>query len=170
MSQNVTADDSTFQIKGILSCLNTLENVLQKIEDNLTKPSNYSNNMPMWENDIHGVTSLIQNYIQKYIYYETLSLERLKNTIEKETSEAITRSILILAGIMVVVFWTVRKTIRSVTVPINALCDAARQMEKGDFTAEQPISSDDEIQSMIKKTQTTSVEGTTWLEDQAASN
>ena len=31
-------------------------------------------------------------------------------------------------------------------------------------------SSDDEIQSMIKKTQTTSVEGTTWLEDQAASN
>ena len=24
MSQNVTADDSTFQIKGILSCLNTL--------------------------------------------------------------------------------------------------------------------------------------------------
>ena len=31
-------------------------------------------------------------------------------------------------------------------------------------------SSDDEIQSMIKNTQTTSVEGTTWLEDQAASN
>ena len=31
-------------------------------------------------------------------------------------------------------------------------------------------SSDDEIQSIIKKTQTTSVEGTTWLEDQAASN
>lgn len=151
MSQNVTADDSTFQIKGILSCLNTLENVLQKIEDNLTKPSNYSNNMPMWENDIHGVTSLIQNYIQKYIYYETLSLERLKNTIEKETSEAITRSILILAGIMVVVFWTVRKTIRSVTVPINALCDAARQMEKGDFTAEQPISSDDEIQILVHR-------------------
>lgn len=151
MSKTVTADDSTFQIKGILSCLDTLENVLMKIEENLAGPSNYSNNMPMWENDVHGVTSLIQNYIQKYIYYETLSLERLKNTIEHETARAISASILILAGIVVIVFWISRRTIRSVTVPINALCDAARQMEKGDFSIEPPIPSDDEIQILVHR-------------------
>lgn len=151
MKKTVTADDSTFQLKGILSCLDTLENVLKKIEENLKGPSNYSNNMPMWENDIHGVTSLIQNYIQKYIYYETLSLERLKKTIEEETSRAISISVLLLAGILGVVFLTSRKTIRSVTVPINALCDAARQMEKGDFSAEQPIQSDDEIQMLVHR-------------------
>lgn len=100
MRRNVTADDSTFQIKGILSCLDTLENVLEKIEENLDKPSNYSNNMPMWENDVHGVTSLIQNYIQKYIYYETLSLESLKNTIERRTASAITGSVVLLGVIL----------------------------------------------------------------------
>ena len=151
MQKNVTANDSTFQIKGILSCLDTLENVLKKIEKNLKGPSNYSNNMPMWENDVHGVTSLIQNYIQKYIYYETMSLEQLKNVIEEETAQAISLSILLLAGIIAVAFWIIRRTIRSVTVPINALCDAARQMEKGDFTAEQAIPSDDEIQILVHR-------------------
>ncbi|WP_373218577.1 sensor histidine kinase [Ruminococcus sp. 5_1_39BFAA] len=151
MRETVTADDSTFQIKGILSCLNTLENVLMKIEKNLGTPSNYSDNQSMWENDVHGVTSLIQNYIQKYIYYETLSLERLKNTIEQETAQAISISILLLVGIVGIVFWTSRRTIRSVTVPINALCDAARQMEKGDFSAEPPIPSDDEIQILVHR-------------------
>ena len=126
MKKTVTAADSTFQIKGILSCLDTLETVLVKIEENLSKPSNYSNNMPMWENDVHGVTSLIQNYIQKYIYYETLSLELLKNTVEKETARAITLCIFLLIAILAVVIVTSRKTIRSVTVPINALCDMAR--------------------------------------------
>lgn len=151
MKKTVTADDSTFQIKGILSCLDTLETVLIKIEENLNKPSNYSNNMPMWENDVHGVTSLIQNYIQKYIYYETLSLERLKNTVERDTIRAITFSILLLTAILGVVFLTSRRTIRSVTVPINALCDRAKQMEKGDFTEETPIQSDDEIQILVQR-------------------
>ena len=151
MKKSVTVDDSTLQIKGILSCLDTLETVLVKIEENLNKPSNYSNNMPMWENDVHGVTSLIQNYIQKYIYYETLSLERLKNTVEKDTARAITFCILLLTAILAVVFVTSRKTIRSVTVPINALCDVAKQMEKGDFTAEPPIQSDDEIQILVHR-------------------
>lgn len=151
MKKTVTAADSTFQIKGILSCLDTLETVLVKIEENLSKPSNYSNNMPMWENDVHGVTSLIQNYIQKYIYYETLSLELLKNTVEKETARAITLCIFLLIAILAVVIVTSRKTIRSVTVPINALCDMARQMEKGDFTAESSIQSDDEIQILVHR-------------------
>lgn len=151
MRKNVTADDSTFQIKGILSCLDTLENVLLKIEENLDKPSNYSNNMPMWENDVHGVTSLIQNYIQKYIYYETLSLESLKNTIERQTASAITFSVALLGVILGLVMIFSRRITRSVTVPINALCDAARQMEKGDFSAEQPIPSDDEIQILVHR-------------------
>lgn len=151
MMKNVTAADSTFQIKGILSCLNTLETVLQKIEENLDKPSNYSNNMPMWENDVHGVTSLIQNYIQKYIYYETLSLESLKNTIERQTASAITGSVFLLAVILGLVIFFSRRIIKSVTVPINALCDAARQMEKGDFSTEQPIPSDDEIQILVHR-------------------
>lgn len=151
MRQTVTAYDSTFQIKGILSCLDTLENVLKKIEANLGETSKYTDNESMWENDIHGVTSLIQNYIQNYIYYETLSLERLRNTIEKETAQAISLSAVLLVGIVGVVFWISRKTILSVTVPINALCDAARQMEKGDFSAEPPIPSDDEIQILVRR-------------------
>lgn len=107
MRENVTANDSTFQIKGILSCLDTLETVLKKIEENLGKPSNYSSNMPMWENDVHGVTSLIQNYIQKYIYYETLSLESLKNTIEQQTVRAISVSmgmLVVLVGLVVLFY------------------------------------------------------------------
>lgn len=151
MRENVTANDSTFQIKGILSCLDTLETVLKKIEENLGKPSNYSSNMPMWENDVHGVTSLIQNYIQKYIYYETLSLESLKNTIEQQTVRAISVSMGMLVVLVGLVVLFSRRIMRSVTVPINALCDAARQMEKGDFTAEPLIHSDDEIQILVHR-------------------
>ena len=151
MRETVTSSDSTFQIKGILYCLDTLEKVLVKIENNLGTPSRYSTNKAMWENDIHGVTSLIQEYIQKYIYYETLSLERLKNTIEDEMKHTISTMIMILFGILGLVFLISRKTILSVTVPINALCDAAKQMEKGDFSAEPPIPSDDEIQLLVHR-------------------
>lgn len=151
MSEHASGIDSVLQIRGIFSCLNTLENVLGKIEDNLGKASSYSTNIAMWENDIHGVTSLIQNYIQKYIYNETLSLDELRKTIERRTSEAIMVSFALLFGILFCVIFFSRRITRSVTEPINALCEATKQMGKGDFTSEQLIESDDEIQILVQR-------------------
>ncbi|MDO4273987.1 MAG: sensor histidine kinase [Eubacteriales bacterium] len=151
MSKNASGIDSVLQIRGITSCLNTLENVLGKIENNLGKSSSYTNNISMWENDIHGVNSLIQNYIQKYIYYETLSLDELRKAIERQTANAIMISIALLCGIMFCVILLSRRITRSVTNPINALCEATKQMGKGDFTSEQLIESDDEIQILVKR-------------------
>lgn len=151
MSDNATDLDSVLQIRGIMSCLDTLETVLGKIEDNLGRSSSYSNNLPMWENDVHGVNSLIQSYIQNYIYYETLSLDVLRQAIEKQTSQVIFGCFILLIFTLTCVLFFSRRIIRSVTDPINALCEATKQLGKGDFTSEQLIESDDEIHILVKR-------------------
>lgn len=146
-----TNSNGVFQIRGILSCLNTLENVLGKIENNMTESQYYSKNMAMWENDVHGVTSLIQNYVQKYISYEALILEELKGKIDKQTKHVIIGSICLLIGIIICVLFLIKNITRSVTEPISALCEMTKQLGKGNFSSGPQIESDDEIQILVKR-------------------
>ena len=151
IEREVQGGNGIFQIRGVLSCLDTLETVLGKIEENMKGTENYSKNMAMWENDIHGVASLIQSYIQQYIYYETLRLEELKQKIDHRTHIVMMGSMILLAGIVGFALIFSRQITRSVTKPISALCEATRRLERGNFEEESQIESDDEIQILVQR-------------------
>ena len=61
--------------------LDNLEGYIGKITDNLGYENKYDVNMTIWENDVQIVTSLLQETINEYIYYENKQLQ----TAQKET-------------------------------------------------------------------------------------
>ena len=81
--------DGDISIKGILSCLDSLEKAVQKMVENSNKAGRYDENSAIWENDIQGLCSMIQDYINKYIYYETRNMENLQRDLEIHTRQSV---------------------------------------------------------------------------------
>lgn len=136
---------SVSRIRGSLSCLDSLENVIGQIETNIKTSGTYSENYSIWENDIQGLTAMIRDYTQEYIYYETQTLIDLRIKMEARTNTIILMTAGMLALILFISVMSTKRIIGSVTKPIDALCKAAKRMEHGDFTEETNIEAVDEI-------------------------
>ena len=59
------------QISGILKCLNTLDDRIKEIEEDVLVSGAYDKNMERLDLNIRVLTELIQERIQEYIYFET---------------------------------------------------------------------------------------------------
>ena len=46
--------------------------------DNASVTGRYDENVNIWENDIQGLCSMIQDYITQYTYYEMINMEQLQ--------------------------------------------------------------------------------------------
>ena len=55
--------------------LSNLEVYISRIADNLKYEDRYEDNIEIWENDVQIVTSLVQETINEYIYYENRQLQ-----------------------------------------------------------------------------------------------
>ncbi len=69
--------------------LNSLETAVEKMIENSRKTGTYDENKAIWENDIQGLCSMIQDYVNEYIHYEILNMEELQNELEQQTKQAI---------------------------------------------------------------------------------
>ncbi len=63
------------RIESAEKYLNNLEGYIAKIVDNMSYEDRYEDNMTIWENDVQIVTSLVQETINEYIYYENKQLQ-----------------------------------------------------------------------------------------------
>ena len=69
------------QLRRILKSLNILEDRVDEIEKDAMVSGAYEKNMERLDANIRILTELIQEQIQKYIYYETTNLEVLRGDI-----------------------------------------------------------------------------------------
>ncbi|MDO5409653.1 MAG: sensor histidine kinase [Lachnospiraceae bacterium] len=132
------ASDGDFKIRGILSCLDSLETAVDRMVENAKMhgtPGTYDANMTIWENDIQGLCSMIQEYINQYIYYETLKMEKLQKELEQQTLHmTLVMAMLELGGIIISLSMSAYLT-RAVTNPIHNLQEVAEKLGRGEFEA-----------------------------------
>lgn len=69
-----TADNQK-RLQSAEKFLNNLETYIDRIKDNLGHENKYEDNMLIWENDVQIVTSLFQETINEYIYYENKQIQ-----------------------------------------------------------------------------------------------
>ena len=55
--ERVPGSDGDIKIKGILSCLDSLEKAVNRMIDNASVTGRYDENVNIWENDIQGLCS-----------------------------------------------------------------------------------------------------------------
>ena len=75
LKQYTDTEDNRKRLQYAEKYLNNLETYIKKIEDNLAYEDRYDDNMIIWENDVQIVTSLLQETINEYIYYENRQIQ-----------------------------------------------------------------------------------------------
>ena len=95
--ERVPGSDGDIKIKGILSCLDSLEKAVNRMIDNASVTGRYDENVNIWENDIQGLCSMIQDYITQYTYYEMINMEQLQKELEQQVTKRIQEYMVLLA-------------------------------------------------------------------------
>ena len=63
------------RLEYVTKYLSNLENYIEIITNNLQYGNKYEKNIQIWENDVQIVTSLVQETVNEYIYYENKQLQ-----------------------------------------------------------------------------------------------
>lgn len=133
------------QLKGILTCLDTLKVRVMELKKDVLVCGTYEENMESLDLNIRVLTELVQEQIQEYIYYETMNLATMREAIRKDVISAISMTIVLVVGILTIAFLTSSAIMRSISDPIQELCQVTKQAGRGDFTVRASKQSDDEL-------------------------
>lgn len=131
--ERVPGTDSEIKIKGILSCLDALETAVNRMIDNSTVPGTYGESEAIWENDIKGLCSMIQEYITQYTYYELVKMEELQKQLAEQVRQSVRSFMVLFVGVLAVGFVLSTMITNSVTTPINSLRQTAERFGTGDL-------------------------------------
>ena len=80
------ADYARNCLNGILKSLNSLEDRVEEIENDALVSGSYDENMERLDMNIRILTELIQDQIQRYIYYEATNLQALREEIRGDVA------------------------------------------------------------------------------------
>lgn len=143
--KSADTDYARNSLKRILKSLNTLEDCVEEIEEDALVSGSYEVNMERLEFNIRILTELIQEQIQKYIYYQATNLEILREDIRSDVEASIRMGILgfgiILSGALLIS----RKIRAGITEPIQQLCEVTKQAGSGDFAVRAQEGNNDEL-------------------------
>ncbi len=140
-----TSRESLGWIKRILLNLNTLEDRISEIRDNLEQTGHYEENIAMLESDIYILTELFQEEVQYYIYYETQNFEAIRQSLNEQVAKVILTMIVALGSIIIASFLMNILLTDSITKPIGMLCEKTALVAKGDFTTRTSCENHDEL-------------------------
>ena len=142
--KRTTDDGNRRRITWIIHCLDQLEDRVNEIEDNLPYGS-YDKNMQLLEMGVYMLTEDIAEQSQEYIYYETLHVQEIQQQLELQERMAIVVSLSLLGMILGLGLILSRRITKSVTEPIQKLCNETERVARGDFTSGPKIESGDEL-------------------------
>ncbi len=106
----------------------------ERIEQNLIEGNKYEVNLEIWENDVQIVTSLLQDTIFQYIYYEISDLQQLSAEYQKFFVETVRFFLIAFACIFVSILFFSYYIPLSITRPIRKLSEVTDQVAKGDLS------------------------------------
>lgn len=144
MMNLATVNSNRYLPERIKNTLNSLEKIIKEIEKNIEETGHYDENKALLE-DVRGLTELIQENIQNYINDENASFTDMKEEMMEKSDQTYQTCIAVVAVAAILTLFLSYMTRKSLVVPIRKLCEASKQVAKGDFTVRSDVESRDEI-------------------------
>lgn len=145
-----TEVESKMWLQSLLRNINTLEKRVDDIKESALKGGMYNENIEVLDKNIYILTELIQDDIQYYIYYQTKSMEKITDTLNKQVEDFIFLCSIIIVVLVIAVSVTTLLIASGIRRPIQELYDATEKVAEGDFSARADVSSKDEIEVLAK--------------------
>lgn len=142
-----TQKDSRLAITSVLDLCENLETKLYEIE----ATPGYDERQSQLENNVYVLTSLIEEYMYTYLYYEAAYLNDLQAQIYKDIIAETIVIALICAVLLIVLTRYITKLSNSITQPVALLCERVEEISKGDLRAHEPVQSDENEISILSE-------------------
>ena len=83
-------------------------------------------NVNIWENDIQGLCSMIQDYITQYTYYEMINMEQLQKELKVQMADQMQSYLALLLVVLVVGMFLAVTITKSITEPLQHFTEDGR--------------------------------------------
>lgn len=118
----------------VLKVLNNIITYTQIIEHNLAQDGpKYDKNMEVLDKDIRTSTQLIKDRTQIYVFNETFQMKTVREIQQVETKKTINIAFLLFFVLLLLIIGVIELISRSITQPIEKLCEAVKQVGEGNF-------------------------------------
>ncbi len=124
---------NTARLESAKKYLNKLEIYKSRIESNLAEENRYEDNIEIWENDVQIVTSLLEETISQYIYYEIRDIQQARSENRAFYMDMLRISLITFAVLVVVISFLSYFIPQSITRPIRELSVVTDQVARGDL-------------------------------------
>lgn len=142
----VTASgENSNRLQSVKKYLKNLETYINRIEENLSESNRYKENIEIWENDVQIVTSLVQENVSQYIYYEIRDVQQSSIEYQHFFMQMIRFSGIAFIVILLLISFLSYVIPLSITHPIIRLSEVTDQVAKGDLTVRADIKTGAEV-------------------------
>ncbi len=132
-------------LASVKKYLTNLENYSIRIEENLHEGNKYEENIEIWENDIQIVTSLVQETIFQYIYYELRDIQASRTEYQAFFVNMLKFSGIAFAGILLMLIFLSYFIPLSIIRPIRRLGEVTDQVAKGNLSIRSDVKAGAEV-------------------------
>lgn len=133
MEELTNLPDNVERLNSVKKYLINLETYIDRIKLNLAEGNQYEANIEIWENDVQIVSTLIQDTIFQYIYYEIRGIEEARNEYQNFFKMVIQFSVIASGCIVILILFLSYYIPLSITRPIRNLIEVAHRVTEGDL-------------------------------------
>lgn len=133
-----TQRESRLAITSVLHLCENLEEKIYQIRDT----ESYDERQMQLENNINVITSLIQEYMYNYLYYEAVQLNSLQSEMRVRLYTELVLLAVVTAALLAFLMRYALRMGRSITAPITELSARMEELGGGDLRAREPVDSD----------------------------
>ena len=133
-----TQKDSRQAITSVLDLCENLERKIYQIQET----TDYDQRLSQLENNIYVLTSLVEEYMYTYLYYEAAELNVVQQVANRQiVLETVAISVISVVAIFCVLHYSIRLS-QSITGPLVKLSGRAEEVTSGDLTVQEPVQSE----------------------------
>lgn len=133
--ENITeSQDNRDRLQDIRKYLDSLQVYVARIDENMAEGNLYEENMEIWENDVQIVTTLVQDEISQYTYYEIQGIQKSKDDYQKFYTWMLRFCLIALVGVVVAVGIMSYLIPLSITRPFKELSQVTDEIAKGNLS------------------------------------
>ena len=144
--QNLTRSaESKKRLLSAEKYLKNLEIYRNRIEENLEAGNRYEENMEIWENDVQIVTSLFEETVFQYIYYELKDLEQAREAYRNDHLTMLLYSFVAFGIVLLLIVLLSYFIPLSITKPLRNLIGVTERVSEGDLSVRSDIRTFDEV-------------------------
>ena len=138
LTDTTTRKNSRQAITSVLDLCENLEGKIYQIE----QTADYDQRLSQLENNIYVLTSLVEEYMYTYLYYEAAELNAVQQVAIRQAAVE-TALIVVIAALAIAFFlrYSIRLS-RSITEPLEEMCRRAEKVTGGDLTVQEPVPSE----------------------------